>query len=431
MKFLPVKLFYFIYFSSTTVFQPYLPLCMFEMGLSTFQVGVIRCIGPVTCFTASPVWGLLGDKYRCHRAIMILCVVVSSVSIPLLLFVPPVEYFESRTFSGMNRQNLNNNGRAHHFQIQEVNISNDDPVDFDGQVPDQVPSDHPTKGLRTEVNQELFPSLSTVTFSLLVAIVIVSSTLLAGIIPLVDANTVELCKKYPGATYGGQRWPGALAVIVISPFAGLLIDFYQHYENKNVSDSFFLSNSYTPSFCLFSVLILLSIIPLLKIEVVSKRAPRSISKELLALLCDTDIIMTFVVIFVVGACKGIVAAFLFIFLGEIGASKTLMSLSLVLTCVAEVPCLMLAGKAIDILGNDTVFCLGLLAYIVRFGGYSFLRNPWMVLPIETLHGICFGLLWPNCTEYANGIAPEGMAATLQSIMHATKAGIGKCFRCTY
>ncbi|KAJ8037725.1 Major facilitator superfamily domain-containing protein 6 [Holothuria leucospilota] len=419
-KFLPVKLFYFIYISSTAAVQPYLPLCLFEMGLNTFQVGIIRCIGPVTSFTASPMWGLLSDKYQAHRVIMILCALLSSLSTPTLLLVPPVEYYGSSTFNGINRHNLNNSGRANHFQIQEGNISDDYLADFNG----HVPSDIPAEGLPTEVTQELFPSVSIVTFSLLTVIVTISSTLLAGIIPLLDANTVELCKKYPGATYGGQRWPGALAVIVLSPFAGLLIDFYQNYEKRNITGVYFLSNSYTPSFLLFSVLMLLSVVPLLKVEVVSKRAPKSISKELITLFCDADVIMTFIVVFVAGVCRGIVDAFLFIFLGEIGASKTLMSLSLVLTCVTEVPCLIYAGKVIDILGNDIVFCLGLLAYVVRFGGYSFLHNPWMVLPIETLHGICYGLLWPNCTEYANGIAPEGMAATLQSIMHATKAGIG-------
>lgn len=50
---------------------------------------------------------------------------------------------------------------------------------------------------------------------------------------------------------------------------------------------------------------------------------------------------------------------------------------------------------------------------IRLCLYSFLTNPWWVLPIEFLQGMTFGICYSAMAMYANVVAPNGTAATLQ------------------
>ncbi|XP_071813412.1 multidrug resistance protein MdtG-like isoform X2 [Apostichopus japonicus] len=386
---------YFIYIASLAVVRPYVPVFMFELGMNAFQVGILRCLEPLTSFLTSPVWGSIADRFNVHRILMVFTAVGSSLCIPLMLLVPPVDYFEPIFF---NESDWRNQSRVHHVKENPIQGYHDD----------------------------IFPWFSLTTFCLMALLMFVNNSFIAGFVPLLDANTIQLCKKYPGNSYGGQRWLGAFAVIIFSPIAGLMVDSYASIQASIGYDSlYFLQNHYLLSFTMVTLLGLLSIIPLLKMEMISKSSPESFSNEVREIFKSPDVMMTFILVLIVGSCKGIVGAFLFIFLRDLGASKLLMGTTLIVTCLTEVPCLVWSKKVIDKFGCPAIFCLGLFAYVIRLLGYSVITEPWQVLPIETLHGICYGLLWANCTEYANRIAPDGMAATLQSIMHATKAGVGE------
>lgn len=57
--------------------------------------------------------------------------------------------------------------------------------------------------------------------------------------------------------------------------------------------------------------------------------------------------------------------------------------------------------------------LVLLTFGVRFLLYSVLKNPWLVLPIELMNGITFGIFYATMASYANIISPPGTEATIQ------------------
>lgn len=72
-----------------------------------------------------------------------------------------------------------------------------------------------------------------------------------------------------------------------------------------------------------------------------------------------------------------------------------------------------------------VMYMTLVAYAIRYFSYSFVYNPWFILPVQLLHGITYGLAWPMFTAFANSTAPKGMASTLQSIVACCFMGVGK------
>ena len=61
---------------------------------------------------------------------------------------------------------------------------------------------------------------------------------------------------------------------------------------------------------------------------------------------------------------------------------------------------------------------------VRLLAYSFLTNPWYVLPIELLNGLTLGVYWSTMASYAHWIAPAGASSTMQGIFSAIFEGIG-------
>ena len=62
-----------------------------------------------------------------------------------------------------------------------------------------------------------------------------------------------------------------------------------------------------------------------------------------------------------------------------------------------------------------------LCYVLRFIGYANLPpmpHTWVVLPVQLLHGITFGLYWTVGVSYAAASAPAGLEATLQGAFAA-------------
>lgn len=67
----------------------------------------------------------------------------------------------------------------------------------------------------------------------------------------------------------------------------------------------------------------------------------------------------------------------------------------------------------------------LVVFGLRFLGYAFVPNAWMILPIEILQGLTFGVFYSTMTSYANKMSPPGTSATVQGIFGAAFEGLGK------
>ena len=90
----------------------------------------------------------------------------------------------------------------------------------------------------------------------------------------------------------------------------------------------------------------------------------------------------------------------------------------------QVPLLFASGVIIKRVGAVPCLYLAMLAVALRFLGYSLLSNPWVVLVIEPLHGVTFGIMWAAASTYAAMIAPPGMSATIQGLVSGVHFGIG-------
>ncbi|PIK57792.1 putative major facilitator superfamily domain-containing protein 6-B [Apostichopus japonicus] len=186
----------------------------------------------------------------------------------------------------------------------------------------------------------------------------------AGVVPLMDANTEEMTKHHKGSSYGRQRLWGSMGGMIFSVSAGAIMDLY--------SDHPFFLHEYSPAYVIFFFFIILTSSLFGILTLPRTHHPRQ--------------------------CSETQEGFL-----RIHASK----------------------QIIWKIGHENAFLLVLAAYAIRFLAYSFLWNPWWILPVELLHGFCFGILWPNVTAFCNAVAPPGMAATMQSLAFALTAGLSE------
>lgn len=100
-------------------------------------------------------------------------------------------------------------------------------------------------------------------------------------------------------------------------------------------------------------------------------------------------------------------------------------MSRAVTCAAEVPMFWYAGRLIKRLGVPGTLIIACICYVIRFIGYAFLKDPWLVLAIEPLHGVTYALMWNASASYAHRIAPPGLGATSQGILSGVHWGLGQ------
>ena len=277
------------------------------------------------------------------------------------------------------------------------------------------------KEMEDTLTSHPFSRKSSATFVTMMVLVFTGRFVKGPVVPILDATTHVLVKELNeagiAADYGRQRLWGAISWGTFSPFTGFIIDTYSAHVVS--------FNDYLPAFCMYLTVTLLAFCSVAFIKIARHEPPPgSLTQNLGRVLRKPGVLVFLFASCVTGVAVGIINAYLFLFLAELSGSHTLMGLTLTLTCVSEVPFMFFATKLIDRFGHRGVISLALFCYALRYCCYSLLQNPWVVLPIELLHGVTYGALWPACTSYCHMVAPEGMATTIQSVTFAVKNGLG-------
>lgn len=127
---------------------------------------------------------------------------------------------------------------------------------------------------------------------------------------------------------------------------------------------------------------------------------------------------------VFGVTLGVLQSYQLLFLDELGASRTLMSVSLVFATLSEVPFWFLSAGLMRRFGTSKIIALALAAGTARNLATGLMTAPWPVLPINLLHGPSFALLWSAGVADADAAAPRGLGATAQGLFAGMMFGLG-------
>ncbi|KAA0185186.1 hypothetical protein HAZT_HAZT007759, partial [Hyalella azteca] len=238
-----------------------------------------------------------------------------------------------------------------------------------------------------------------------IVIVFFYERLTATSMPLFEGAVVTILKQYDG-DFGFQKIYGSLGPLIMTPVSGALIDAFS-------TDG---SQDYRPAFYVYFAVKLICTAIILTMNLEFKKPSERVIKDFKSIITNQEIFCFLVMCFVAGACFGAMDTFLFWLLQDMGASKSLMGLTVTVGNICSLPILLFASPIIESLGAVNTIILGFSFYVVRFIGYSLIYNPWLCMPFEALECFTVALLITAAISYTADLSSPTTTATLQGLM---------------
>ncbi|CAL4122727.1 unnamed protein product [Meganyctiphanes norvegica] len=232
---------------------------------------------------------------------------------------------------------------------------------------------------------------------------------------LFEGATLSMIKAHEG-DYGLQRMWGYIGTMLLTPFSGWTIDYFS--KRSEAAD-------FRSAFYLFLGLQILAGLIALSVNLEFKSPSKRVLKNIYKFLTNFEVLMLLVACFLAGAFFGFLEAFLFWFLGDLGASRSLMGLTITTGAAVAVPFVIFSSYITERLGYANVIGLSFLMYSIRFAGYACISDPSHALYFESLEGITTGLLLTTTMMYAAELSTTESIVSLQALCATVHHGIGK------
>jgi PPP family 3-phenylpropionic acid transporter len=243
-------------------------------------------------------------------------------------------------------------------------------------------------------------------FLLLIPVVIGYALFAAPIIPLADNAVMALLGERKDQ-YGRQRVWGAIGWGIAAPLIGFLV------ETRGLSWAFWG----------YASILLVGLMIVQKIPFQPGYLKVPFWQGARALLSNRAWLLFLFLVFVGGAGQSTIGNFLFLYMNELDASKTLMGFSLTVATLSELPILFFSDRLLARWSAKGLFVFGIVIFIIRALALSYIMLPWAVLITQLLHGLTFSTMWVAGVSYANEIAPPGLGATAQGLLAGVFMGI--------
>ncbi len=245
------------------------------------------------------------------------------------------------------------------------------------------------------------------TFWALVPIVLLYATFSAPVMSLVDSSMMVMLGGERGR-YGRLRLWGAVGWGLMGPIVGALVDRYS------------LSYAFYGYYVLVGVTLLIA----LGLPIRTTRLQTSYWKGFRELARNRRWLLFLATMFIYTAGRATLETLLFLHLGTIGVSESLMGLSLAVASLSELPVYFYSDELLRRLGPRRLLLVSMAATLIMLLGVGWMRAPWLILVIQLLHGPSFSAMWVASVSLVAGMAPEGLGATAQGIFSSVSMGIG-------
>lgn len=233
---------------------------------------------------------------------------------------------------------------------------------------------------------------------------------------LIDAVTLTFIGDERNK-WGRQRLWGTIGFASFGLASGLLMD---------TSDSD--KNMYTVAFVLFATLLILAAVSTCQYNIkgLDLKCSPHVLRDVVSLVRRPDAFVLLILILVFGMYNGFIVTFLFWYLQLLGeVPQVLFGMCLVLNCLPEIVMLFFSGSILQRIGHVFSMSIVCVVFAVRLASYSVIQNPWMVLVIEPLHSVTYGLMYAAAITYASSITPPGTHGSVQSIIGSLHFSFGK------
>lgn len=331
---LKLRLLYLLTGLAGGLFNPYLTTLFVHQGIGADTAGLLMSAGTLLSILVQPVWGILVDRFRQTKLVLLL-----SIAVPAFL-----SFF----------------------------------YQFDFVV-------------------------------LIIAAYILSIAFQATQSPIADSYAVTTARTAK-TSYGTIRSLGSLGT-AIGGYAG----------------GYFLSHfAITQLWMPFLGLSLAGAVTVLTLTRRTGEMSRSISltRGLRELLGDPRFVLFLVACFFVNQTLTAYNSFFVLSFQSAGGSYSLVGTALLLASLTNVPSMLLAARIVRGIGHERTLLLAAFFYALRWGIQWMFPVPAVMVGIQVLHGLSFGLFYVAAVEYVAKASGKEMQATGQSIFTMVFSGLG-------
>eukprot|EP00934_Nitzschia_sp_Nitz4_P000226 Nitzschia sp. Nitz4//scaffold1_size375055//288774//290303//NITZ4_000313-RA/size375055-processed-gene-0.457-mRNA-1//-1//CDS//3329541156//226//frame0 len=244
-------------------------------------------------------------------------------------------------------------------------------------------------------------------FSHILVVSIVSQLFVSS--GILDAYTLDLLGTENKAYYGRYRLYASVSWGLGSVVMGWVTDNY----------------SFEPNFVMFALLgFLMIFLVAVKVpdtsrsqdevaEDIPSEAVAGHLSELVCLALRPRVFVFLLEVIVMGAGMATVERLLFLYLvNDLKSSTLLCGLSVGINVIFELPIFWYASKFMEHLGHDGMIMLAMFCFVARVFGYTLLTpsTKWLVLVLESMHGVTFACFWVVSTDISKVLVHETTGA---------------------
>lgn len=377
-RLLVYKILFFLYLAAIVILWPQFTVHQASLGLSITQTGIFSTVESAFNIFTPFLGGFVADKIGNYKMILVLSSVLTSVLAFLHTLVPSA--------------------------MVPVDGNTTDITNITDALTTAIP-DNTTSSPTLEVD----PELVTITFwSYLIvrtshAVLYIVSFALFEAAVMAEVQEKEL-------DYGFQRAWGTLAATAASFLSGYLVQ---------------VTGGYNVIFYVSAALQLASAGLLLFLSLDFKPPSTNLTRLILRLSANAEVIMFFIAILAAGVFFGFLETYMYRYIFSLGGDNQLLGLTVTVGTPFEFILNLLASFLVPYTGHASIIMFGLLGHAIRLLGFSYLVNPWWVLGLEVLESISNGLVITVGIMYCTVLFSLESIASFRGLFVIIYFGVGK------
>jgi PPP family 3-phenylpropionic acid transporter len=137
---------------------------------------------------------------------------------------------------------------------------------------------------------------------------------------------------------------------------------------------------------------------------------------------DKNFLILLVTVFLINIPATTFLSFLSLYINEIGGSDTIVGWAFAIAAVTEVPCMVYLGAFSDRIGRKPLLVAALFSHPLRLFLYTVVSYPYLILPVQLLNGLTFGVLYVASVAFVSDITSESRGTALGLYNTASYAG---------
>lgn len=381
---LTFKAYFFLFFAAIGSLSQYLALYYKQLGLTAGHTGILSGVRFFTEFIGSPLWGMVGDKFRIRKIILFASLVSYTTGTLLLMAVQP-----------QNQQCIKT--EANKTEITSLTFTAGGTLKLGD---DKQNERFENRVSLAEFTRKVDESEITKIFIIFLVIICTSQIIGSVVFTMPDALVVGFLKENVHA-FGSFRMWGEVGVAGGSFLVGVVINFYQSEVCGEIVKNYFISFYFFAGFnalAIFTVIFMK--VSYADLETSSKITLLPLVKELLKFRNAVIIIVATYL----GVLNGLHETFGFWYIDDLGAKPYMLGIASGLRYTMAMLAYFTSEVVTTKFGHAWAIAASLALYVAVFLGMAFVLNPWLGVVLYSAQGLLYGTSWVACVVFGGTIS---------------------------